>query len=85
MSYSYITPLGSFSDGNTYRAELIKAGYKDLGWQNGWGNNSANELLWDQQKALESRIEIYQWNRSGSDCTYVLHQNKIFCSVDMGD
>lgn len=83
MPYSYITPIGSFSDGNTYREALRNAGYKDLGWQNGW--SSKNEELWKQQKALEPTIESYQWNRSGSDCTYVLHQNKVFCSVDMGD
>lgn len=85
MSYSYITPIGSFSDGNSYRAALIKAGYKDLGWQNGWKTDGGLEFLWQQQKALEPTVESYQWNKSGSDCTYVLHQNKVFCSVDMGD
>ena len=81
--YNHITPIGSFSSGADYRKALIAKGYKDLGWQNGWSKET--ELLWKQQKALEPKVESYQWNRSGSDCTYVLHQNKVFCSVDMGD
>lgn len=85
MEHFWITGLNgkSFSSGTVYRKALIAADYKDLGWQNGW--NKETELLWKQQKALEEHCEHFQWNNSGSDCTHVLHQNKVFCSVDMGD
>lgn len=72
-----------FISGRQYREHLIQQGYKDLGWMNGWDN--ATHILWDKQQALEGNVDHTQWNRSGSDCTYVLHQNKVFCSVDMGD
>jgi hypothetical protein len=72
-----------FSNSREYRDYLILQGYKDLGWMNGW--DSATYKLWENQKALEDTIDHMQWNRSGSDCTNVLHQNKVFCSVDMGD
>ena len=81
--YYHITPIGSFDNGSEYRKALINHGYKDLGWQNGWSKET--ELLWKQQKALGGRVEQYQWNRSGSDVTYVIHEHKVFCSVDMGD
>ncbi len=79
------TKLGSFFSGRDYREALIAQGYKDLGWQNGWKTGGESEQLWEKQKSLELQVEHYQWNRSGSDVTYVLHQNKVFCSVDMGD
>lgn len=77
------TPLGVFERGGEYRKALIENGYKDLGWMNGW--NSATEHIWEQQRALEDSVEDIQWTRSGSDVTFVLHGNKVFCSVDMGD
>lgn len=82
---NYITGLNrrAFNNGSDYRKALIANGYKDLGWQNGWDEKTY--MLWKQQKALEGFVEHFQWNRTGSDCTNVLHKNKLFCSVDMGD
>lgn len=81
--YTNTTPLGTFNNGNDYRQALIEQGYKDMGWMNGWSGDTYYE--WEYRKTSEPTIEDLQWNRSGSDCTYVLHQSKIFCSVDMGD
>jgi len=77
------SPKEDFYNGREYRDHLILQGYKDLGWMNGWNDDTYH--LWKQQQALENTVDHTQWNRSGSDCTYVLHQNKVFCSVDMGD
>ena len=84
MANSYITPIGVFSDGSSYRAALIGKGYKDLGWQNSWRNDSIADRLWDHLPDNE-HVESFQWNRSGSDCTRVLHESRNFSSVDMGD
>lgn len=80
--YNYITPIGSFSDGNSYRDALIAKGYTDMGWMNGWGKEKDQE--WDNLRK-DQKVESFQWNRSGSDCTYVIHSLKVFSSVDMGD
>lgn len=85
--YSYITGLAgkSFSNGSSYRNALSLAGYKDLGWQNGWNYNNKNENTWKDALRNGERVEEYQWNKTGSDVTRVLHKAKMFCSVDMGD
>jgi len=77
------SPKQAFSSGSDYRNHLILQGYKDLGWINGWNDDDCQ--LWTKQTTLEDTVDHTQWNRSGSDCTFVLHQNKVFCSVDMGD
>lgn len=77
------TLFGVFYNGRQYRECLINQGYLDLGWVNGW--SSKERMIWEMQKTLEKNIESLQWNSSGSDVTYVLHENKVFCSVDMGD
>jgi len=79
----YTSPKKLFTDSYHYKCHLETQGYKNLGWMNGWNNDTYT--LWEKQRALEDSIEDVQWNRSGSDCTFVLHQNKVFCSVDMGD
>ena len=79
---THTTPVGTFTSGNDYRDELIMNGYTDWGWINGWSKETQDKY----NKTIDDHsIESLQWNRSGSDCTYVCHELKLFCSVDMGD
>ena len=83
MTKTHETPIGTFNYGREYCEELIANGYKDFGWQNGW--NKEQTELWNSQRALEKNIEVLSWNWSGSYTTCVLHENKVFSLVDMGD
>lgn len=82
---TFETPLGTFSDSTDYRKALREAGYTDMGWQNGWDEHAYTD--WDEAKAKhpDQLIESLSWNNRGTDEMYVLHDSKVFCSVDMGD
>lgn len=77
------TIVGTFNWSKEYKDELIKRGYRNLDWQNGWSEKQWEE--WRELKKDDDPIEDIQWNRSGSDVTYTIHAKKVFCSVDMGD
>jgi len=76
------TQFGTFDDPYEYKETLKQQGYTDMDWQNGW-----NKEKYEQWKLLteDKKLEDYQWNNTGSHCTYVCHERKVFCSVDMGD
>lgn len=83
MSYrTHTTPYGQLSDPDEYKSLLIEKGYQDMGWKNGW-----DDMKYNQWKVLieGKKVEDLQWNNTGSHCTYVCHERKVFCSVDMGD
>jgi hypothetical protein len=77
------TIFGIVESGRDYRELLVANGYVNMGWQNGWDTKSLD--LWKHMQNNADSIEDIRWNRSGSDVTYVSHDYKVFCSVDMGD
>lgn len=82
---TFETPLGTFSNSMDYRKALKDAGYINLGWMNGWSNSDHD--MWRDYKNMypDQRIESLIWNDRSTDNMYVMHDAKVFCSVDSGD
>jgi len=76
------TLFGSFKSSDSYKRHLLLLDYRDMGWKNSWRIYDWNEWK-DKVMENDEKEEELRWNLSGGNSMCVLHNTKIFCSVDM--
>lgn len=65
-------------------SEMVKLGYKFLGWENGWGYPKEPIERTECRKAGHSMDDI-QHNARGSENTRICHKCKTYSKYDCSD